>query len=243
MRTKEVFLFLFFLGLILIPCAASAENVGDIVSFNVDNNFDSAQRNQLQAVLVKIGNNIYFYIEKSWWDLKNYTEKTEILNGLDSLSVEFDSKIYSTLTGHFGQEQKPGIDRDNKITVLFESMNNNEGGYFKEADEYDRLQVPSSNEREMIYLSLDYINSAQLKTILAHEFVHLITFNQKNKIYGTEEDVWLNEARADFASAVLEYDIPYEGSNLQARIKDFIQNPSDSLVEWSGAKYDYATDN
>ena len=168
---------------------------------------------------------------------------TEILTDLDNLSDEFNNNIYPNLTSTFWFEWTPGIDNDTRITVLFESMNSTEGGYFREDDEYDKLQLPDSNEREMLYLSISNIDDPNVKIILAHEFTHLITFNQKNKIYGVEEDTWLNEARADYASTILGYDDTYAGHNLQQRVNDFIENPSDSITDWSGTKYDYASVN
>ncbi len=220
---------------------AKAQNFSDITNFYVDKNFDISQRTQISAVLVKTSRNLYFYVDKSWWDQQVPAKKDEISASLDKLSAEFDGHIYSVLTSVFGSEWKPGVDNDNKIAVLFEPMNANEGGYFRSADEYVKIQVPDSNEREMVYLATDYIDDPQAKVILAHEFVHLITFNQKEKIMGVEEEVWLNEARADYSSTILGYDDQYEGSNLQRRVKDFVQNPSDSITEWKGAKYDYAS--
>ena len=218
-----------------------AANYGDDIIFNVDKSFDASARTQMTASLVKTTKNIYFYIEKIWWDAQPKAKQTEILSSLDALSSEFDSNIYPNLTSVFGSEWKPGVDGDNKITVLFEAMNSKEGGYFRTNDEYIKLKVPTSNEREMIYLSLDYFSDPRLKVILAHEFMHLITFNQKNKGFDVEEDTWLNEARADYSSTILKYDDKYEGSNLQQRVSDFIENPSDSITEWTGAKNDYAS--
>jgi peptidoglycan hydrolase-like protein with peptidoglycan-binding domain len=220
---------------------AKAASVGDIVNFNVDKGFDATSRTQIQSTLVKIGAKLYFYVEKPWWDLQTQDKQAEILTDLNNLSAEFDSKIYPTLTSVFGSEWNPGIDKDQRITVLFESMNSAEGGYFREADEYDKLQLPDSNEREMLYLSVSNIIDPNLKIVLGHEFTHLITFNQKNKILGVEEDTWLNEARADYSSSILGYDNNYYGSNLQQRVKDFIDNPSDSITDWNGTKYDYAS--
>lgn len=220
---------------------AKAANVGDVVNFNVDKGFDSSSRIQVPGQLVKITGNLYFYIEKYWWDSQSAAGQSKILIDLDSLSGEFDNKIYPTLTSLFGPESRPGIDKDNRISVLFESINSSEGGYFREADGYAKIQVPTSNEREMFYLSLDKIDDPQLKIILAHELVHLITFNQKNKVFGAEEDMWLNEARADCSSTILGYDDIYDGSNLQQRVKDFIENPSNSLTDWQSTKYDYAS--
>jgi len=220
---------------------AYATSIGDVLNFNVEKDFDASARTSVSATLVKTTNKLYFYIEKTWWDSQSQAKQSEILLNLGKLSEEFDNKIYTNLTSIFGSEWKPGVDGDNKITVLFESMNSSEGGYFRTADEYIKLQLPLSNEREMIYLALDRIDDPRLKVFLAHEFVHLITFNQKDKNFKIEEEVWLNEARADYSSTILGYDDIYSGSNLQQRVKDFIESPSDSITEWRGTKYDYAS--
>ncbi|MCX6722143.1 MAG: peptidoglycan-binding domain-containing protein [Candidatus Staskawiczbacteria bacterium] len=232
----------FFTGAFLgLADNVKAANIGDIVNFNVDKSFDATGRTQVPATLVQINSKLYFYIEKSWWDLQTPLKQAQIYINLNNLSEEFDNNIYPNLTSLFGTEWNPGIDNDSKISVLFETMNSTEGGYFREADEYDKLQLPDSNKREMLYLAVSNIDNSNIKIILGHEFAHLITFNQKNKIYGAEEDTWLNEARADYTSTILGYDSTYEGSNLQQRVKDFIENPSDSITDWSGTKYDYAS--
>ncbi len=210
------------------------------INFNIDKNFDAGARSKIPATLVKTTPNLYFYIEESWWNSQVLARQNEILTYLDVLSSEFDSKIYPTLTSVFGSEWKPGVDGDSKITILFHSMKDGAAGYFRSADEYIKLQEPSSNEKEMLYIALSHIDNPQLKVFLAHEFVHLITFNQKDRIQGVQEEIWFNEARADYASTILGYDKSFEGSNLQRRVKDFLQNPQDSLTEWQETKYDYA---
>jgi hypothetical protein len=220
---------------------ANAANLGEITSFNVDKSFDASARTQISAILIKSTNSLHYYVEKTWWDGQLPAKRQEILDSLNLLSIEFDNKIYPTLSSVFGSEWKPGVDGDKKISILFEAMNSSEGGYFREADGYVKLQVPISNEREMLYLSLDYITDSQIKRVIAHELVHLITFNQKNKNFNVEEETWLNEARADYSSTILGYDDKYEGSNLQQRVRDFVENPSDSIIEWQGSKYDYAS--
>ena len=239
-KIKKIF---FIVGVLFFLFAgkAKAASVGDVVNFNVDKSFDTTERTAVSASLVKISDRLYFYIEKSWWDSQSLAKKNEILTTLDGLSNEFDSNIYPTLTSDFGTEWSPGIDNDSRVTILFEQMNSAEGGYFREADEYDKLQIPDSNSREMFYLSLDRIDDSRLKMFLAHEFVHLITFNQKNRIFKVEDETWLNEARADYSSTILGYDNKYDGSELQQRVKDFAENPTDSIAEWTGTKYDYAS--
>ncbi|HQK63660.1 MAG TPA: peptidoglycan-binding domain-containing protein [Candidatus Staskawiczbacteria bacterium] len=240
---KRAFLALGIATSLFFAFGAQAANVGDAVDFNVDKDFDALGRIKDQTTLIKITDKLYFYVERDWWAMQPATKQVQILNNLDELSNEFSSSIYPKLTSVFGSEQNPGIDKDQRITVLFEQMNSTEGGYFREADGYEKLQVPTSNEREMVYLSLAYMDNPGVKALLAHEFLHLVTFNQKNKDFNTEEDVWLNEARADYTSTLLGYDNKYEDSNLQKRVRDFVENPSDSLTEWSGTKYDYASVN
>jgi len=220
---------------------AQAANVGDIVNFNVDKSFDASGRTQVPATLVKISPKLYFYVEKQWWDSQTEAKQGVISTALNNLAGEFDNNIYPNLTSVFGSEWDPGADKDSKISILFESINSTEGGYFRETDEYEKIQLPNSNAREILYLSISNIEDPNVKIVLGHEFVHLITFNQKNKIFGVEEDTWLNEARADYSSTMLGYDNNYGGSNLQQRVRDFIENPSDSITDWSGTKYDYAS--
>jgi hypothetical protein len=232
---------IFGLFLLFGASGASAASVGDIVNFNVDKGFDISGKTQVSATLIKISPKLYFYVDRQWWNSQSADKKNEILSVLDGLSDEFNNNIYPTLTSTFGTEWTPGIDKDSKITILFESMNSTEGGYFREADEYDKLQLPVSNQREMLYLAVSNIDNPNAKIVLGHEFMHLITFNQKNRINGAEEDTWLNEARADYVSTLLGYDDEYNGSNLQQRVKDFVDNPLDSLTDWTSTKYDYAS--
>lgn len=240
---KKYILFVFLFLFSVTGFSVKATTTGEVISFNVESDFDSGSRSQLPAVLVKTAPNIYFYVEKSWWDMQPIARQNEILATFDALSGEFDRNIYPTLTSVFGSEWKPGVDSDPRVSLLFEGMKDGVAGYFRSTDEYIKLQAPESNEREMVYLSLANIDSPQLKVFLAHEFTHLITFNQKNRLNNIQEEVWLNEARADYASTILGYDNSYDGSNLQKRVRDFLANPSDSLTEWQDKKYDYAVAN
>jgi len=235
----KIFALLFACFVLFSASIANAQSVYESVKFNIDENYDSAARTKVSTVLIKTTQSIYFYVEKTWWDSQVQSKKDEILFVLDSLSREFEGNIYPVLTSIFGTEWKPGIDGDPRITILFHSMKEDAGGYFRTADEYLQIQVPTSNEKEMVYLPLAQIDNPKLKVLLAHELMHLITFNQKNKKYDVNEEDWLNEARADYSSTILGYDNAYEGSNLQKRVQAFLEKPTDSLVEWLGKKYDY----
>ncbi len=222
---------------------AQAASVGDVAGFNVNEHLDLTGRDKIQATLVQISPYFYFYVETGFWEAQTPSKKIEIVNNLSSLSSEFGSKIYPKLTAVYGFEWNPGIDGDSRITVLFESTGNSLGGYFRSNDEYSKLQVPDSNEREMLYLPIAQIDSLNLKVFLAHEFTHVIEFNQKDRLQGVSDETWLNEGRADFSSTIVGYDDVYDGSNLQRRVDDFLNQPNDSLIEFRNTKYDYASVN
>lgn len=232
---KILFLILFGIIFISFP-ARAAENE---VSFNVDPVYDYYGRLKVDSFLQLIGENALFFVEKDYYQALDTEKQKEFSESLKSLSLEFDNIIYPGLRNIYGSEWKPGIDANDKITVLITRVKNDLGGYFNQGDEYPKAQVVTSNEREMLYFNTEYVTSNLAKSYLAHEFVHLITFNQKYRIYGASEDVWLNEARAELAPTLLGYDEVYEGSNLQRRVATFAQKSDDPLTEWKNAKEDY----
>jgi peptidoglycan hydrolase-like protein with peptidoglycan-binding domain len=237
---RRIFLTIIVFSFLVIfrPAGALAITPG---SFFVDPGYDATARSEVPALLVKTTPKIYFYIEKSWWDGQVISRQNEILSNLDNISKEFENRIYPILTSVFGSEWNPGIDGDSRIVIFFHQMKEDAGGYFRSADEYLKIQYPESNEKEMIYMNINQISSPQLNFLISHEFVHLITFNQKDRIYGVSEEVWLNEARAEYSATILGYNDVYEGSNLQRRVKAFLERPTDSLTEWLNKKYDYGS--
>jgi len=234
-----------FLGIIIfsLPAFVSAVSLAEKDNFFVDPTYDLNQRSQIVATLQKVSSKGYFYIDDDWWLSLTYNRQNEVKSALNSLAIDFDAKIYPILTSTFGDEWSPGIDGSVWITILIHPMKEEAGGYFNNGDEYPRVQNPKSNQREMIYLNADYITSPLAKSFLAHEFTHLITFNQKEKQYGVEEEIWLNEARAEYAPTLVGYDSEYEGSNLQRKVRIFLENPSDSITEWQNKGADYGVVN
>jgi len=222
-----------------LPVFVFAYSYGDTHNFYIDSGYDFEEREDTDATIKYVSENAYFYIEDDWWDDLSSNEKSAFNTKLNDLGEEFDEKIYPELTSIYGSERKPGIDRDKRITILFTQMRERVAGYFRNVDEYRKIQVPESNEREMIYLSTQVLSTEITGAYISHEFTHLITFNQKNYLKKIEEDVWLNELRAEYAPTLLGYDSPYEGTNLEKRIDYFISSPSDSLTEWKSEERDY----
>ena len=230
-----------FIGLVflVIPAIAGADELLQKTDFFVDPLYDLNQREKITAVLQRITDKLYFYLDASWWDNLDIEKRKEVNIAIDDLTREFENKIYPILTLNYGSEWKPGIDGDPRITILIHPMVDTASGYFNPADEYARAQVPTSNQREMVYLNSKQITNTINKSLLAHEFVHLITFNQKDRTYGVSEDVWLNEARAEYAPTLIGYDKDYQDSYLQKRVRQFLETPQDSLTEWQGKSSDY----
>lgn len=231
----------FFIGLIFLitPFVIQATE-GE---FNIDPSYDYLGRSKITAFLHQIGNNVYFYVEDDYYKKIDVEKRKIFSDALQNLSREFDENIYPNLTKTFGSEWNPGIDNDSKITVLITQIKGDAGGYFNSGDEYSVLQSPNSNQREMVYLNADYITSPLAKGFLAHEFTHLISFNQKDKIRGISEEIWLNEMRSESAPRILGYDDDYENSNLKKRLKSFLQKPQDPLTEWKNESPDYGVIN
>lgn len=100
-----------------------------------------------------------------------------------------------------------------------------------------------TNEKELIYLNINFIDKPEIKSFLSHEFQHLINWSEKTKISNTNEEVWLNEALSEYAPTALGYDNTYKGSSLESIVSEFNRYPSDSLNEWKNTNIDYANVN
>jgi len=240
-KKKRLINKIFLIGIILLvlPTGVFADYGGQKTTFSIDPSYDLEKRQELSATLLRITPHLYFYIDDAWWNPLGETEKNTAKLAIQRLGEEFDDKIYPELTSAFGSEWKPGIDGDDKITILIHPMISQAGAYFNRGDEYPLNYSPMSNRREMIYFNSQHLNSDLAKTFLGHEFTHLITFNQKERMRGVEEDVWLNEARAEYSSTLLGYDSKGIDSSLNRRIRDFLREPSVSFMDWENKRENY----
>ncbi len=242
-RKKIIFSFLLIGGFFVLPALAQANAVGDEVVFNLDSSYDVFGRGQATATLKFKSERAYFYVENEYWFDLMSSKRIELMDILRSAGDEFDQVIYPKERAVFGSEWSPGIDNDKRITILLTQLRSGAGGYINTYDEYPKSKVSSSNEREMIYLNGDNFFSPNKYAYLAHEFQHLITFYQKSILHGVEEEVWLNEARSEYAPTVCGYNDEYSGSYLASRVDTFLEFPSDSLTEWKKRVADYGVAN
>jgi len=244
-KQRKLFLTLVFSGgfFIILFSFASADVLGDRDNFFVDSSYDSKERSVISATLRRVSDRAYFYIEDNYWQNLSFSQQNLYLDYLREVARNFDRITYLSVRSVFGSEWKSGIDNDDRITILLTHLKPTAGGYFNGKDERSKSQEPTSNEREMFYVSAIQISSPLIHSFLAHEFQHLINWNQKERMRGVAEEVWLNELRSEYAPTAAGYDSEYTNTNLERRVDDFLARPSDSLTEWAGDRYDYPSVN
>ena len=244
-KQRKLFLTLLISGGLFIVLASPvlADELGETNYFSVDSSYDLKERTTISATLRKISDKAYFYIEDDYWQAFSSSQQSLYFDYLKQVAKKFDEITYSSVRYLFGSEWKAGIDNDERVTILLTRLKSTAGGYFNGKDERLKSQESTSNEREMFYINATQINSPLVHSFLAHEFQHLINWNQKERIHGIVEEIWLNELRSEYAPAAAGYDSEYTGTNLERRVDDFLDNPSDSLTEWAGDRYDYPSVN
>lgn len=239
---KQRILKIVFLSVIVLLAGTQltfAETIGESESFNVESSYDSDGQSQLTATLNYISKSAYFYIDDNWWNSLSSYQRNQADKSIMSLAAEFENNIYPKLTDFFGDVFTPGIDEDSRITILMSDLKQGIGGYFDSCHQYPESQCSHSNEREMIHVNTDFIFNERIKDFLAHELQHLINWNQKDRLAGITEDVWLNELRSEYVPTLLGYDSSYSGSMLEMRVNDFLSDFRNPLGEWKGESGDY----
>ena len=149
---------------------------------------------EVTAICIAKSEHLYVYIENSVRDMLTDAEAVAI-------AKEFDTRIYPNVRKWMGTEWKPGLDRDNRITLLMHDVGMNGsgleyGGYFAPADQLPT--APNSNRREMLYMDIFQFRERSRHTFyssLAHEFAHLVNWFQNG---GTTDQRWLEEGTASF---------------------------------------------
>ena len=175
---------------------------------------------EVTATCIAKSEHLYVYIENSVRDMLTDAEAVAIAR-------EFDTRIYPNVRKWMGTEWKPGIDRDNHITLLMHDVGMNGsgleyGGYFAPADQSPT--APNSNRREMLYMDIFQFRERSRHTFyssLAHEFAHLINWFQNG---GTTDQRWLEEGTASFVEWAV------YGNVHTIFVDGYLKNPGASLA-------------
>ena len=199
-----------------IPAAPAAPaQIGQVERF-----FIHIPETEVVATCIAKSEHLYVYVENSVRDLFTDAEAAAVAR-------EFDNRIYPDVRKWMGTEWKPGLDRDNRITLLMHDVGMNGsgqdyGGYFAPTDQLPTLT--NSNRREMLYMDVFQFRERSRHTFyssLAHEFAHLINWFQNG---GTTDQRWLEEGTASFVEWAV------YGNVHNIFVDGYLANPSVSLA-------------
>jgi hypothetical protein len=147
---------------------------------------------------------------------------------LKQAADEFEQKIYPTTRAFFGNEESPGVDCDEHVHVLHVTgVGRTVGGYFSSVDSYPTAVRSDSNEGQMFIMHAERgyngsdPGSESYMSTLAHEFQHMISFNQTHA-----PSLWLEEGAAQLAERLNGY------ADTVTSVYDFAANPDTQLNTW-----------
>ncbi len=146
---------------------------------------------------------------------------------LRDLVATFDDRIFPTAAARFGPARD--VDGDGRFTILLSGWlakmaggQVSVDGFVRGADLDVGLGAPFGNRADMMYLNTGLKAGPHLRTIVAHEYTHAVTFSRKALAGGAEEEGWLDEALAHLVEDAL----GFSRSNIDYRVSAFLSEPS-----------------
>jgi hypothetical protein len=214
-----------------IPLVVNEEEVeyeiGDRIQFWVAN-VDENRQFQITAELIHKTDVAY-----AWVQVDNEYDQRNIARSID----RFSEQAYPAVQAFFGSEWTPGVDNDPRLHILHaDGMGNSVAGYYSSADQFSRLANQYSNEKEMFYISLPWLNHSDdynyYETVLAHEFQHMIHWhNDRN------EETWVNEGLSELAQEIAGYPPDTGFASVFANVPDTQLNTWDEVSGSNTAHY------
>jgi hypothetical protein len=184
--------------------------------------YDTKKYAPVQAKLAKTG---------KWCLIYTDVEAKVSPELLEEVATTFDDRVYPNARKMFGEHRD--VDRNGKFTILITGWLDrlsagkvSLSGFVRGADFYRDVAAPYSNQCDMMYLSASLSPGEHLRTVLAHEYTHAITFSEHTfaeylpGANGQDEEAWLGEAMAHLAEN-------YHGdgwSNLDYRISTYLSD-------------------
>lgn len=198
---------------------------GDTLDFWV-HNATTAQNSRITAELLHKTDVAY-----AWMEVGQEYDARMVRRAIET----FSKRIYPAVVSTFGRENTPGVDGDPRLHILHTTgMGRGVAGYFLGADQNPRSAMPFSNEKEMFYINLDWLNFMPslepYATTLAHEFQHMIHY-----AHDRNEEAWINEGLSVYSQETAGY-----SAEVMFPIS-FAGEPNTQLNTWSeGAGSNYA---
>lgn len=147
-------------------------------------------------------------------------------NDLERAARAFEEEIYPRTREIFGSEAQPGVDGDNRITILNAVERSRQIlGYYSSSDSLPRQVNRYSNEREMFFMNIELMpfDSDTYLDVLAHEFQHMIHQNEQ-----PGSALWLNEGMSQLAEDL-------NGFQSEGFIPLYLRNTDIQLTGWGFA--------
>lgn len=187
-------------------------HVGDVQPFWVANVLDNSNY-LVTSTLRYAGPVVLMYVDNELDVSQSDIERSAKL---------FEEQIYPRDRELFGTELSPGIDGDPRLTVLNTALSG-AGGYFSSADGVVKAVNRFSNEREMFVIGVNSypLGSKGYASTLAHEFQHMIEWNQQRR-----SPSWFNEGMSTVAEDLNGY-VTQSTANL------YLSDPDVQLTAWS----------
>ena len=141
---------------------------------------------------------------------------------LDAAVEAFESVIWPTVTGVFGQVLAAGERGDLRIVILHTRLRSGVSGYYSSADRYPSSVMPYSNESPMLYINSQSsrLGTRGYLTTLSHELQHAAHWAADR-----DEDTWVNEGLSELAALRA----GYRARNVSA----FLRSPNTQLNGWA----------
>lgn len=179
----------------------------------------------VEGVLRAVGQRVQVYVDAA--DLERVGPEV-----LADVVSTFDDRVFPVAARTFGQARD--VDGDGRFTVFMSSWltrlaggRHAVDGFVRGADLDRALPAPFSNHCDMMYLSTALGAGPHLRTVLAHEYTHAVTFCARTApgpgldAPGLEEESWLDEALAHLAEDLHEF----SRTNLDYRVSAFLSQP------------------
>ena len=194
------------------PRAQPVPAIGSITSFWIDN---EAQRTheRIATVLRWISPHALWYVQQGL---------AVTPAQLQAAVNVFEHRLYPLDVSLFGAPKEPDLSGFTRLTIVNARLQE-VNGYFTAADSSPRCILPSSNQRNALYIDAagEEIGSAAYDDTLVHELQHLIHWARH-----PQGDAWANEGMSVYA----EYRAGYNVSQLADA---FLKRPDTQLTDWS----------
>lgn len=173
----------------------------------------------VKAALRAVGTRVQVYVDER-------DDASVAQSAVHDVVATFDDRVFPLAADTIGQARD--VDGDGRFTVLLSGWLTRLGGgrhavdgFVRGADLDATLPAPFSNHCDMMYLNAALPAGPHLRTVIAHEYTHAVSFSARAHPAGPEEEGWLDEAIAH----LVEDRHGFSRSNLDYRVSAFLSEP------------------